>query len=233
LSAISTYAMVITPHPGDIELGMGGLVARWTREGKAVVFVLCTNGDKGTSMVNIKPQEMVVVREKEMQAGADALKVKEVVYLRHTDLGLEKTPELGEEILGLILKYRPEIVATCDPSLRYLSNPDHRATGRAVLDAVWPYAMAINAYPDLRQVTAVHRVNEILLWQPAEPDYYVDISSTYDLKEAALACHKTQVGDPFRPEFKARLKETARSAAAGRGYELGERFHRILVPEIL
>ena len=38
--------LVFIPHPDDAESRMAGTVARWTREGKKVVYVVCTNGDK-------------------------------------------------------------------------------------------------------------------------------------------------------------------------------------------
>ena len=41
--------MVVTAHPDDAEFGVAGTVARWVREGKQVVYVVCTSGDKGTS----------------------------------------------------------------------------------------------------------------------------------------------------------------------------------------
>jgi len=233
MSVNSAYLLVITPHHGDPELGMAGTVARFTREGKKVVYVICTNGDKGTSITTHKAQELAAIREKEQLEAARVLKVSETIFLHHPDLGLEETPGFGKEILGLILKYRPEIVATCDPTTRYLSNPDHRVTGRAVLDAVWPYAMAQNFYPEIRQNEEVHRVKEILLWQPAEPDYFCNITDTFETKLAAFCCHKTQAGDPILPEFARRFKEDARLAAKGHDYELGEKFHRIEVPAIL
>ncbi|MBW2469206.1 MAG: PIG-L family deacetylase, partial [Deltaproteobacteria bacterium] len=38
--------LVVTPHPDDAEFGVAGTVARWTRKGKQVVYVVCTNGNK-------------------------------------------------------------------------------------------------------------------------------------------------------------------------------------------
>ena len=57
---MTTQAQVLVtiPHPDDAESRMAGTVARWTREGKDVVYVVCTNGDKGTNDPNIKPQEL-------------------------------------------------------------------------------------------------------------------------------------------------------------------------------
>ena len=41
-------AMVIVAHPDDAEWGCSGSVARLCREGVEVVYVLCTDGSKGT-----------------------------------------------------------------------------------------------------------------------------------------------------------------------------------------
>lgn len=57
--------IVVMPHPDDVESRMGGTVARWTREGKEVIYVVCTNGDKGTNDPNMQPEELARIREKE------------------------------------------------------------------------------------------------------------------------------------------------------------------------
>ncbi len=50
--------MVVTPHPDDAEYGVAGTVVRWVNQGKEVVYVVCTNGDKGTSDARVKPEEL-------------------------------------------------------------------------------------------------------------------------------------------------------------------------------
>ena len=62
--------MVVTAHPDDAEFGVAGTVARWTREGKSVMYVVCTNGDKGSSDIYIKPAELAKTREQEQRAAA-------------------------------------------------------------------------------------------------------------------------------------------------------------------
>ena len=47
--------LVVTPHPDDAEFGVAGTVVHWVRKGKTVVYVVCTNGDKGTDDIHIKP----------------------------------------------------------------------------------------------------------------------------------------------------------------------------------
>ena len=222
--------LAFAPHPLDIEMGMGGTIARLIREGKNVVYVICTNGDKASSDPNMMPQELAVIRRQEQLNAAKLLGVGEVIFLNYPDLSLTYTPEFRKDILRLILEYRPEIVATCDPYERYLSNPDHRITGQVVMDAVWPCALAPNTYRDLlRQGYELHRVKEVLLWATEEPNYYCNIADTFDIKMAALSCHKSQVGDPTETEFIELVTGLNTKAALGQRYKLAEAFHRLEV----
>ena len=42
-------AMIVGAHPDDPDFGAGGTVGKWIREGWKVIYVVCTNGDKGSS----------------------------------------------------------------------------------------------------------------------------------------------------------------------------------------
>jgi LmbE family N-acetylglucosaminyl deacetylase len=220
--------MVITPHADDAEGGAGGTVVRWTREGKKVVYVVCTNGDKGTSDPNITPEQLAEIREEEQRAAADLLGVREVIFLRYPDQGLEDTPEFRKAIVCLIRMYRPYTVVTVDPYRRYIWHRDHRITGQVVLDAVFPYARDLYAYPDLiEEGIQPHKVREVLLWGSEEPNYRSDITDTFDIKFKALSCHKSQIGDNPSPERIEWMKERHRMQAEGEDYELAEAFHRV------
>ena len=72
-------------------------------------------------------------------------------------------------------------------------------------------------------------MKEVLLWgaEAADTNYYSDIAETFDLKVAALRCHKTQLGNSESPEFAERMRQRAKSMAQGTGYEMVESFHRI------
>ncbi|MFC1986033.1 PIG-L deacetylase family protein [Chloroflexota bacterium] len=217
--------VVTIPHPDDAESRMAGTVARWVREGKDVIYVVCTNGDKGTSDSNVKPEELASIREQEQLAAAKLLGVREVIFLHHPDQGLEDTPEFRKEIVRLIRMYKPDTVVTIDPYYRgYLSHRDHRITARVTLEAVFPYAGSIS-YPDLlEQGLQPHRVKEVLFCGTEDPNYYMDITDTIDIKLAALRCHKSQVRD--RPELAEWIMQRARVSAEGQDYEFAEAFHR-------
>ena len=217
--------IVVMPHPDDVELRMAGTVARWTREGKEVIYVVCTNGDKGTNDLNMEPEDLARIREQEQQAAAEILGVREVIFLRYPDQGLEDTPEFRKEIVRLIRIYRSDIVAIVDSYGKYIDHRDHRVALQVTLDAVFPYAGYTHSYPDLlEEGLQPHRVKEVLICGMRDPNYYVDITDTIDVKIAALRCHRSQVGD--RPEMDERMRQGAKTTAEGQDYELGEAFHR-------
>lgn len=225
--AETAQIMVVTPHPDDAEFGVAGTVSRWVREGKSVVYVVCTNGDKGTSDPDMKPGELAGIREKEQLAVAEFLGVREVIFLRYPDQGLEDTPEFRKEIVRQIRKYRPDTVVTADPYRRYIWHRDHRITGQVTLDAVFPYARDHLAYPDLlAEGLQPHKVKEVLFWATEDPNYCSDITDSFDIKIAALRLHKSQLGRRPAAEMEKWLRERAKTMAEGEDFELGEAFHR-------
>jgi LmbE family N-acetylglucosaminyl deacetylase len=221
------YMMVVTPHPDDAEFGVAGTVVKLTREGKKVVYVVCTNGDKGTSDRNMKPEELAKIREKEQLDAAGLLGVTEVEFMRLPDQGLEDTLEFRKAFVRLIRQYRPEIVVTANPYRKYMWHRDHRITGQVVLDAVFPYARDHLSYPDLlEEGLEPHKVREVWLWGADDANYHSDVTDTFDVKIQALGCHKSQVGDVPR-EMRERLRDWAKMMAEDQDFELAESFHCI------
>ncbi len=224
----SADVMVVTPHPDDAEFGVAGTVARWTKEGKDVVYVVCTNGDKGTSDRSVKPEELAKIREQEQLEAARVLGVREVVFLRHPDQGLEDTPEFRKEIVRLIRMYRPQTVVTADLYRRRIWHRDHRITSQVTLDAVFPYSRDYLSYPDLiDEGLEPHKVKEVLLWGGDEPNYRTDITETFSTKTAALHCHESQMSAIPYEGWEQRLRERHAALAEGEDYELAEAFHRV------
>ncbi|KPK25007.1 MAG: hypothetical protein AMJ70_00170 [Dehalococcoidia bacterium SG8_51_3] len=220
--------MVITPHPDDAEFGVAGSVARWTREGRQIIYVVCTNGDKGTSDRSLKPEQLAEIREKEQTAAAQILGVREVMFLRYPDQGLEDTPEFRKDIVRLIRLYRPKIVATSDPYRRYFWHRDHRIAGQVTLDAVFPYARDHLAFPDLLdEGLEPHKVEEMLFWASEDINIRFDITDTFDLKIAALRCHESQIREFGGLDVEDWLRERCREMARGEDFELAEGFHRV------
>jgi LmbE family N-acetylglucosaminyl deacetylase len=228
--AIKADVMVVAPHTDDGEFGIAGTVVKWAHENKNVVYVICTNGEKGTSDPDLKPAELVKIRQKEQWDAAKVLGVKDVVFLGFPDQGLEDTADFRREIVRQIRIYQPYTVATTDPYRKYLWHRDHRITGQVVMDAVYPYARDYLAYPDLfTQGYKPHKVKEVLCWGTDDPNYWSDITETFETKLVALSCHKSQVGGRDAHQLYEGLKARAADSAKGQNFKLAEAFHRVEV----
>jgi len=119
-------------------------------------------------------------------------------------------------------------VVTADPYRRYIWHRDHRITGQVTLDAIFPYARDNLAYPDLlKEGLPPHKVREVLLWASEDINCRLNITDTFEIKIAALCCHKSQVGDNPSPEWEKRLRQWYQMMAEGENFELAEAFHRV------
>jgi LmbE family N-acetylglucosaminyl deacetylase len=190
--------LVIVAHPDDIESWCGGTVARFTDLGKTVAYVICTSGDKGSSDPSLTSQQIAAIREAEQVEAARILGVSSVTFLRHPDSEVEPTLALRRELVWHIRYHRPDLVITHDPVPPYRLHPDHRAVGRATLDALFPCAR--DALPFAEQIRndglQPHITPEAWLFATETPDIWVDIVSTLPRKIQARLAHNSQHSDP-------------------------------------
>ncbi len=222
--------MVITAHPDDAEFTVSGAVARWTQEGKTVIYVICTDGSRGSNDPQVRPEQLVGIRRAEQEAAARILGVEEVVYLGYEDGSLEPTLALRRDLTREIRRYQPDVVVCPDPTFRYsdnyLNHPDHRAAGDAALDAVFPSARTRYIFPELlADGLEPHIVREVYIRGAHSPNFWVDISDTIELKIAALKQHESQVG--HLQGWEERVRGRARDEAMGHGMTYAESFRRI------
>ena len=229
----SRCVMVVVAHPDDAEFMAAGTVAKWAREGKDVVYVLCTSGDKGTSDLSVSPADLAEARRREQQAAGDRLGVREVVFLGYEDGVLQNSLGLRRDIVRQIRRFKPDVLICQDPTTRwsaqgYINHPDHRAAGDATLDAVYPSARDPHVFPDLlADGLEPHKVREVYLGGTNHADVWVDIGDTIDTKIAALRAHESQVGNGARPpdwDIEQVVRERARLVAEGQPMEYAEAF---------
>jgi len=223
--------LVIMAHPDDPEFSAGATIARLAREGKRVVYVICTAGDKGSADRTMTPARLVEIRMAEQRAAAAVLGVDDVVFLGHPDQALLADDTLRKELVRLIRDYRPDLVITHSPYQRYIWwHRDHRQCGEAAMDAVFPYARDHMAYPDLlAKGFEPHKVNEVWLAGAEDANYKSDIGGTFGLKVDAIKCHKSQVETDFLARID-RLKARASAAAEGEEFLMAEAFRRVEIP---
>lgn len=228
---IPASAMVVVAHPDDAEFMAAGTVALWTRGGATVTYVIVTKGDKGSDDPAMMPSQLAKVREAEQRAAGAILGVKHFEFMGFEDGYLQPTLELRRDLTRLIRMHRPEVLICFDPTNRifsdtYVNHPDHRASGDATIDAVFPSARDRLTFPELlADGLEPHKVAQLWLGAPAQANHCVNITDTLELKRKALLAHPSQLGADV-VDF---VKEMARGAAAGQDFEFGESFRRIVL----
>jgi LmbE family N-acetylglucosaminyl deacetylase len=197
-------AMVVIAHPDDAEYGCSASVAKWCRLGWEVVYVLCTDGSKGSEDREVSSGQLAELREKEQREAGKILGLQDVVFLGYPDGYLEPTLEVRKDISREIRRWKPDVLITSSPTRdltgsTYIGHPDHFAAGEAALSAVFPSARDHLTFPELLDDEGldIHKVNEVWVmsfgttanfWNPLEEQ---DVATSI----AALGKHASQVSN--------------------------------------
>lgn len=187
--------LAVSAHPDDAEFFAGGALAEFGRQGAEVALVVCTDGRRGGRDL----EDPAGLRRREQDAASRALGIVETIHLGHEDGRLEVSEALREGLVREIRRQRPEIVLGHDPNTfwsragrrAHPGHSDHRASGTALLDAVYPRAGSPNFYPDAGDPWTPR---ELWLFDTNEPDFRVDVTASFDRKLAALQAHGSQQG---------------------------------------
>lgn len=189
-------ALAIVAHPDDIEYGAAAAIARWTAQGKRVVYCMVTSGEAGID--GLHPNECGPIREAEEIASARVVGVDEVEFLRQPDGILEYGVPLRRLLAEVVRRHRPDIALTINFQETFgganLNQADHIAVGRALLDAVrdagnrWVFpeqlADGLEPWGGVRAV-----------WSAGSPGarHAVDVSDTFEKGVASLEEHRAYI----------------------------------------
>lgn len=187
-------ALAVYAHPDDADVAVGGTLARWAKAGCNVHLVVCTDGGRGTTDPAVDPAELATRRAGELAEAAALLGLTSYEVLGWPDGELEDSVELRGDLVRLIRRFRPEAVCGHDPAAlffgqEYFNHRDHRTVGLVLLDALAPAAALPHYFPE---AGPPHQVSVAYLSGTLEPDVWVDISDTIDVKAAAVECHRSQ-----------------------------------------
>jgi N-acetylglucosamine malate deacetylase 1 len=169
-------------HPDDCEFACGGILCKMAAEGKSLVIVDLSIGDKGSNGTE----------EERRQEGLDAAKLigAEREYLDFKDCEIIDSYENRLKLVAAIRKYKPKIVLA--PLWKGEQNhPDHIACGLMARYAC-RYARFRNVMPEIPP----HKVGTVLHYLfPVhdQPDFLIDVSDHVDTWKQLLQCHKSQM----------------------------------------
>ena len=193
-----------------------------------VSYAIVTSGDAGEAP-GVPRHEVKALREAEQRAAAAAVGVTDVRFLGFPDGMVEANLDLRRAISRVIRAVRPQVVITMQPERDYVrlgrSHPDHRATGTAAIDAVFPDSRNPHVFPELLdEGLEPHVVEQIWLSGPG-PNRWVDVTETFDRKVAALRAHHSQTShyDDLAEMLRTRLAVNAERAGLPDG-SLAEAF---------
>ena len=190
--------LVISAHPDDSDFGASGTIAQWVKKGIEVAYVFCTNGDQGGDESGFTKEEMPAIRQREQREAGAAIGVTEITFLNYVDGHLEPTISLRKDLVRQIRISQPDRLVCQSPERNWdrigASHPDHLAAGEAAIQAVYPDSRNPFAFTDLlhEESLAPWRVKEVWVSAFANPDHFVDITDTFDLKMKALHAHASQ-----------------------------------------
>lgn len=214
--------LVIVAHPDDADFGVAGTMAKWIRAGTVARMVCCTSGDAGADDARTDPLLLARTREAEQRAAAAVVGYESVEFLHRPDGALENDLALREQLVRIIREFRPDAVVCMDPRVvigrgGHIQHVDHRNAAIAAVDAVYPAARNAMAFPHLvlDEGLAPVNVDLVYLFFTDQPDTFVDISGTIDVKIAALREHASQLRQPEK------LEEMLRAWAKDDGQRIG------------
>ena len=189
-------AVAIVAHPDDMEFGAAAAVARWTGQGKEIVYVMITSGEAGID--GLAPDECRTVREQEQVESARLVGVDTVEFLGFRDGVVEYGLPLRAAVAEVVRRHQPEIVITANFRDSFgpgaLNQADHIAVGRGVLDAArdagnrWIFPEQLT--DGLEPWGGVRAV-----WAAGSPEgrHAVDVTETFDVGVASLEAHDAYI----------------------------------------
>lgn len=192
-----TTALAVVAHPDDLEYGVSAAVAAWTAAGKRVTYLLVTRGEAG--IATMPPDAAGAAREAEQRASAAEVGVGDVRFLDHRDGVVVEGVALRRDIARVIRDVRPELVVTLnhaegwpgpDGTVVGWNSPDHRAVGRAAIDAVGDAGNRW-VHPELdAEGLAPHVARHVVVGHSPAARHAVDVTGFVDAAVASLTHHR-------------------------------------------
>jgi bacillithiol biosynthesis deacetylase BshB1 len=179
--------LVFGPHPDDIEIGLGGSVAKHAALGHTVGLCDLTAGEMGSNGT-------VDERLAESEAARAVLGATWRINLRWPDRDITRDPERLRAVAIIVREARPRVIAVPYWSDRH---PDHVAASQVLTEAV--FNSGLRRYEAGGDAWKAERVCYYFINDAAIPSFVVDVSEHYETKRRALACHSTQFA-PAAPD---------------------------------
>lgn len=197
---------VISAHPDDEVIGLGGTMVKHISKGDKVFLSVITDGSS-VNYNKLKGQKIIKKRKKECLAASKILGISEVKFHELPDAKLDSIPqlELNKIIEEEVRRIKPRIVYTHDKNDIH---SDHKLIHLATMVAT------------RRKVKEVYSYEVISSTTNFKPNLYINISKELSKKLRAINCYKSILKN-FPDSFSMKAIE---GLASVRGMESGLKF---------
>lgn len=179
---MSRNILVVSAHPDDMEIGMGGTVAKLVEEEAKVTSLIVTDGGRASNPFGWTEQRMAEVRRAEALRAADVLGVKNVIFCDQPDAADEVDVKVVKrKLVEVMTRLKPVEVYTLHEQLD--RHPAHRLAGRLVRESVGESGLTPSGEVWTYEVWGL-----FASWDRLE---YID--AYVEKKKLAIAEHRSQV----------------------------------------
>lgn len=209
---MSKIVLVVSAHPDDEILGVGGTLLKHKKNGNSIYWVITTNLFESDGF----SKERVISRKKEIEKVAEALGITKTFKLPYSTMTLSSSSLISmvPEISKIFTEVKPEIIYCLN---RSDAHSDHRVTFNAVMACTKSFR-----YPFIKKVYMYECISEtefgpVLAEKAFLPNHYVDISNFLDKKLEIMSIYESELGiHPFPRSLKnIEALATYRGATAG------------------
>lgn len=177
--------LIISPHPDDMEIGMGGTAAKLIESGVKVISLVVTDGRRSTSVYGLGEDEMARLREDEVREAVGILGVQYLILLGLRDMKSDENKSRFEAGLAdAVEKFNPEEIYMPHPEID--KHPTHMAVSSIALETI--KGRTTGKKPTMPRIWCYE------VWTPFPAyDRIEDISLQMHVKSAAIDAHRSQV----------------------------------------
>ncbi|MEA1939993.1 MAG: bacillithiol biosynthesis deacetylase BshB1 [Candidatus Caldatribacteriota bacterium] len=177
--------LAISPHPDDVELGMGGSILKFTNVGHQITILDLSDGESAS-------QGDSKTRKKESIKSSRILGIEERITLDFPNNYLQDEIESREELAKIIRNIRPDIIFA---PYWVDANPDHIAASKLCDSARFLGKLTnteIKGKPFYIKKAYYYSASRSKL--NFNPSFIIDISEEMEMKMEAIKAYESQFG---------------------------------------
>lgn len=230
LTTLTTNARILAihAHPDDIEFQCAGVLVRLAQKGCDLTMITMTPGDCGSAEKG--PEEISEIRRREARMSADLIGAG-YICLEFRDLSIVHDNPSRQRVTEAIRCARPDLILTA-PLNDYMS--DHEITAKLIRDACFNAPIPNYSTGVKNPAAPIERIPHLYFMDPIEgtdyygkpnqPEFIIDISSAFEMKQKMLACHESQRAWLRKQHGIDEYLDRSERWSAARGEEIGGKY---------